>query len=162
MHKLRSEQDRNQPYMIARKLNSGIIVAETVAEAPLPVVHEAAVPVPILSRIRGLFRSKPAPAPTPLPLKRLYLPYGMESLLCIQRVIYLDEDDLKFCNITRIIPGENFQGSAQPTMHAEETALYTRYRVKGFEYETVLDALIRISGDGRRTRAVVEDLVPVP
>ena len=155
MLNLRSEHERNQPYMIARTLNSGLLVAEPAPDVP------AAQPATFLSRLSGvLLGGKPAHAvPT---YRKLFVPYGTESVIVILEVEYLGENDLKFCNIRGIQPTQDFKGCAERTVHLETVSLHTRRPARGFEPGTLLVATSRFVGDGKRvSRIIIEELRPV-
>ena len=152
MFPLRSEEYRNQPYKVAWLANFGILIAEPAIEVP------AASPS-MLSSMKRLLRLTPPPPPQ----RKLYLPYGEEGTVRILEVIYLGENDLKFCYTTGMLPEPDFKGCTEVTIHRNEVDLFTQFPIRGFREKQRLHAVTRLisHGDRKQLRAVVEDIVPI-
>lgn len=145
------EVKAEQPYMVARMLNSGLIVVE-------PQQKETAASSLFSLLTRGLLRSEQSAARQRL----LYPEYDQESEISAQNVICTGEGRLKFCNITRLLPGQNFRGTPEQRRHSEAVVVRSRFPVQGFRPEDLLRAYLRFRGNGRdRSEVFIEELEPI-
>lgn len=150
----------NQAYKIARALNSGVLVAEYADPVP-------SVAIPVVSGIAKMFTRFFGPKPIIAPVtakigQRLFLPVGVESTVLFLPVQVLRDDCLRFCPVNEALAGKGFKGSSKKTSLREDTVdVFTTRHIRGIPPEERRKAVIRIQNDGLRTRAVVEDLVPM-
>lgn len=154
MHKVQSVQ----PYMVARKLNEGLIVVETQQSPQEPAVAGSP---SLLYRFTGgmLGRPVPAPAATSSPLR--FLPYGREGDVFVPRIQVLDGGLLKFCDIGDLL-GIRFVGVDEPSLFPEKTVrILTRNRFRGIHPGTWCNAIARAQGDRKQLEVVIEELLPI-
>lgn len=152
--RLEENVSANQPYMIANRLKHGLVVTTPVIEESPPAPATT-----LLQRWKEQWFGKPVLAPVAKvasPPKTLYLPYGKEQLIVVHNVLYLGPNDLKFCEINGMTPGQNFEGIETPLTYASNVHLFTEKPIKGYKYRQALTVTGLFLGDERFSRFVVQ------
>lgn len=147
-----------QSYKIAHHVNAGFLVTEPDVDS-----QEAApvgAPTLMSKLLFGLLGGSKLTIAVPKS-KKVFVPYDTETGLVVQEVEFLGPNYLKFCNITGIVLGDGFEGTANPTTHFAGVQVYSRRPIKGLKVGERRHAVTKFIGDGKQACAIIEELLPL-